>query len=233
METDWSVGQVLKAVEESGISGNTLVIFTADNGHSHYTGWEDLISAGHFPSGPYRGHKGDIWEGGHRVPLIVRWEGQIEAASSSDQLICLTDIYSTCQELVTGELPASDAGEDSFSFLDVLLNKDGATLRENIVNHSVNGEFAYRKDGWKIVFRLPEENLQASRGRAAEVELYNLNYDIAEANDSSQYYTDKVNSLTSELRSVVERGTSRKGEVQENDVAVCFDTIQKARWAAE
>jgi len=71
METDWSAGQVIQAVDEAGIADDTIVIFTADNGHSHYTGWEPLVEAGHMPSGPYRGHKGDIWEGGHLVPLVV------------------------------------------------------------------------------------------------------------------------------------------------------------------
>ena len=69
METDWSVGQVIKAVDDAGIAENTIVIFTADNGHSHYTGWETLVKIGHLPSGPYRGHKGDVWEGGHRCRL--------------------------------------------------------------------------------------------------------------------------------------------------------------------
>ncbi|MDP7304722.1 MAG: arylsulfatase, partial [Pirellulaceae bacterium] len=73
METDWSAGQVIKAIDDAGIADNTIVIFTADNGHSHYTGWKELVDAGHMPSGPYRGHKGDVWEGGHRVPLVIRW----------------------------------------------------------------------------------------------------------------------------------------------------------------
>jgi len=71
METDWSAGQVVQAVEDAGLSENTIIIFTADNGHSHYTGWDELIEAGHLPSGQYRGHKSHVWEGGHRVPFIV------------------------------------------------------------------------------------------------------------------------------------------------------------------
>ncbi|MDA0284046.1 MAG: sulfatase-like hydrolase/transferase, partial [Planctomycetota bacterium] len=63
METDWSAGQVIKAIDAAGIADNTIVIFTGDNGHSHYTGWEQLVEAGHMPSGPYSGHKGDVWEG--------------------------------------------------------------------------------------------------------------------------------------------------------------------------
>ena len=90
METDWSVGQVLQAIDEAGIGDETIVIFTADNGHSHYTGWDALVEAGHMPSGPYRGHKGDIWEGGHRVPLVVRWPGQ-DRAGVHEQPACQPD----------------------------------------------------------------------------------------------------------------------------------------------
>jgi arylsulfatase A-like enzyme len=233
METDWSVGEILQAVEDAGISENTLIIFTADNGHSHYTGWEELIAAGHKPSGPFRGHKGDIWEGGHRVPFIVRWDNEIEAGTSSDQLVCLSDIYATCHELVTGDEPPADQGEDSFSFLNVLQGKTAASARDNIVSHSVHGEFAYRKNGWKIIFRLPEANRNLSRGKAATVALYHLQADIAEENDSLELYPDLAHRLSGELRMLVERGTSKGGEKQANDVRVRFDTIQDARWAVE
>ena len=106
METDWSAGQVIEAIDDAGLTDDTLVVFTADNGHSHYTGWQQLVAAGHQPSGPYRGHKGDIWEGGHRVPLVVRWPGHVEAGTSSDQMVCLTDLFATCAEIVGAEPPA-------------------------------------------------------------------------------------------------------------------------------
>ena len=116
METDWSAGQIIKAIDDAGIADDTIVIFTADNGHSHYTGWGDLVSAGHMPSGPFRGHKGDVWEGGHRVPFIVRWPKKVAAASRSDHPVCLTDLFATCVEVVGAE-PPSNGAEDSFSFL--------------------------------------------------------------------------------------------------------------------
>jgi arylsulfatase A-like enzyme len=233
METDWSVGEILQAVEDAEISENTLIIFTADNGHSNYTGWEELVNAGHAPSGPFRGHKGDIWEGGHRVPFIASWKGKIANGTSSDQLICISDIYATCHDLISGTDPTANQGEDSFSFLDILLNKNGKSERENIVSHSVNGEFAYRKNGWKIVFKLPENNLEKSRGKAAKSALYHLEYDIAEKSDSAAFYPQKVEQLTRELRLIVERGTSREGAKAANDVKISFDTIQKVRWAVE
>jgi arylsulfatase A-like enzyme len=234
METDWSVGEILKALELAGVSENTLIIFTADNGHSHYTGWEELIAAGHLPSGPFRGHKGDIWEGGHRVPFVVKWKDKVKPASTSNQLLCLTDIYATFHELLQKELPPSNEGEDSFSFLPVILGQNAKSNRDNLVSHSVNGEFAYRNnDGWKIVYSLPERNLKLSRGKPANVALYNLIKDVNEAKNELDDYPDVAITLRNELANIVERGTSRKGERQANDVEVKFDVIQNARWADE
>ena len=176
METDWSAGQVIKAVDEAGLADNTVVIFTADNGHSHYTGWPDLIKAGHLPSGPYRGHKGDIWEGGHRVPLVIRWPKKISPDTSNNQLVSLTDVFATCAELVNGKLPKNGA-EDSISFLASALGKKQSQPRTSTVNHSNHGEFAYRNGDWKLVFRNADPNRNKSRGKARVVELYNLRND--------------------------------------------------------
>lgn len=233
METDWSVGQVLQAVKDAGIADNTLVIFTADNGHSHYTGWEKLVEAGHMPSGPYRGHKGDIWEGGHRVPFVISWNGNIEPGTQSDQLLCLTDVYATCYELLKDGLPPSDQAEDSFSFLDILLNKNSTSERTNVVSHSVHGEFAYRSDGWKIVHRMPEKNREQSRGKKVKTELYHLDKDIAEQQNVAGEYPEVIEKLNNELRTLIDRGTSREGDPQSNDVEVRFETIQNERWARE
>lgn len=231
METDWSAGQIIKALEDAGVSNNTIVIFTADNGHSHYTGWEKLINAGHFPSGPYRGHKGDIWEGGHRVPFIVKWPGKVAPGKSSNQLVCLTDIFATCTEIVSNGLPPENAAEDSFSFLKNILGNETTDFRTGIVSHSVFGEFAYRDGPWKIVYKLPYKKLDPSRGKPAIVELYNLDKDIAEEFNIAEEQQEEVMRLTNELKSVVQNGTSRKGAPQLNDVNVYFDTIQTKRWA--
>ena len=232
METDWSAGQIIKALDDAGISDNTIVIFTADNGHSHYTGWESLIDAGHLPSGPYRGHKGDIWEGGHRVPFVVRWPGKVASGKSSNQLVCLTDIFTTCAEIVSGGTPPNNVAEDSFSFLSTLFESDDLVVRTNLVSHSVNGEFAYRNGPWKIVFKLPGNKLATSRGKPAIVELYNLNEDIAEKHNLAEEHPEVVTQFTNELKSIVQRGTSRTGPRQLNDVNISFDTIQTKRWAS-
>ena len=230
MQTDWSVGQVVAAIDNAGLAEDTVIVFTADNGHSHYTGWEPLVAAGHRPSGPYRGHKGDIWEGGHRVPLVVRWPGQVEAGSASDQLVCLTDLFATCAEIVGAELPA-DGVEDSLSFLPPLLGKPHAVGPTTLVSHSNFGEFAYRDGPWKLVWRMIKPNLEQSRGKPTVPELYHLGSDVGEQTELSGKHPDLVKRLTNDLKTLIDRGTSRPGQQAANDTMVRFDTTQEKRWA--
>lgn len=229
METDWSAGQVIQAIDDAGIADNTIVIFTADNGHSHYTGWEKLVQAGHMASGPYRGHKGDVWEGGHRVPLVVRWPERIEAGTRADQIVSLTDVFATCAEIVGAELP-DDGAEDSVSFLPALLGKPAGDKRTTIVNHSNHGEFSYRDGPWKLVFKMSGRNLQQSRGKPTIAELYNLASDVGEQNDLSTKQPEIVQRMTTDLQALIERGTSRSGLNRSNDTVVTFGTSQMKRW---
>ncbi|NLF69673.1 MAG: arylsulfatase [Candidatus Anammoximicrobium sp.] len=229
MQTSWSVGQVVEAIDNAGLTDDTVVVFTADNGHSHYTGWEQLVAAGHRPSGPYRGHKGDIWEGGHRVPLVVRWPGHVAAGTSSDQLVCLTDLFATCAEIVGAELPA-DGVEDSLSFLPTLLGKPHAVGRTTLVSHSNFGEFAYRDGSWKLIWRMIKPNLEQSRGKPTVPELYHLGSDVGEQTELSEKHPDIVKRLTNDLKTLIDRGTSRPGQQAANDTLVRFDTTQEMRW---
>jgi arylsulfatase A len=234
METDWAVGEMLRAIDETGIAGETLVIFTADNGHSHYTGWQDLVAAGHHPSGPYRGHKGDIWEGGHRVPLVVRWPGRVTADSTSDHLVCLTDVFATCAEIVEAGLPP-DGAEDSLSFFAALTGQEqpAGSVRTSVIHHSNFGEFAYREGPWKLVLRMSGPTLERSRGKPTVAELYNLDSDIAEKNDLTDRHPEIVSRMMERLSELVERGASRTGTRGVNDGLVQFDRTQIERWAPE
>ena len=230
METDWSAGQVIQAIDDADIAEDTIVIFTADNGHSHYTGWHELVDAGHAPSGPYRGHKGDIWEGGHRVPLIVRWPTRVHAGQSTDQLVCLTDMFATCADLVEAELPQRGS-EDSISFLQAALGESNPAARTSLVIHSNHGEFAFRNGPWKLVFKMSGQNLEQSRGKPTVAELYHLVNDVAEQRDVSAERPEIVQQMTERLTALIEQGSSRPGLVRQNDTAVRFDTIQTRRWA--
>ena len=149
METDDAVGRVMTALQQHGLADDTLLVFTADNGHCGYTGIAPLQDVGHCVGGPYRGYKCDISEGGHRVPLVVRWPGTVSPGSQSDQLVCLTDWMATCADMLGVALPAS-AGEDSVSLLP-LLRGGNATVREDVVVHSYSADIlSIRKGPWKL-----------------------------------------------------------------------------------
>ncbi|VGO18683.1 sulfatase family protein [Pontiella sulfatireligans] len=147
---DDCIGQVMKAVEKAGIADNTIIIVTSDNGCSPEADFEELKMQGHNPSAIYRGHKADIFEGGHRVPFIVRWPAKVKAGTVCTDTTCLTDMLATCAEIVGAKLPA-DAGEDSVSMLPNLLGTATGSLREATVHHSVNGTFAIRQGKWKLI----------------------------------------------------------------------------------
>jgi arylsulfatase A-like enzyme len=177
METDATVGAVLDSLEEHGLAEDTLVIFTSDNGFARYVGADNLEAQGHFPSGGYRGYKGDAWDGGHRIPFVARWPGVIEPRTTSNELMCLSDLMATCAEFLGAELPP-DAGEDSVSLMPHFRAAGTATgaagdpgsyagphtklasgngepsaagWREFVVHHSIHGKFAIRDARWKLV----------------------------------------------------------------------------------
>jgi arylsulfatase A len=105
MQTDAEVGRVLKALEDAGRAANTLVIFTSDNGCSPEADYPQLATAGHNPSGLWRGHKADIFEGGHRVPFLARWPGRVAPGTTHDGHVCLTDLFATAAEITGAPFP--------------------------------------------------------------------------------------------------------------------------------
>lgn len=146
VEFDWAVGEVSRTLDELGLAGNTLVAVTSDNG-----GRPTSNMGGHRPNGTLRGIKRQIWEGGHRIPLIVRWPGEVEAGSTSDETVCLTDLMATLAAYFEYDLPHA-AAEDSVNILPVLRGEAySQPIREATVHHSVTGMFAIRQDDWKLV----------------------------------------------------------------------------------
>ena len=210
METDWSAGRILQALEDAGIADNTLVIFTTDNGHAAYTGSDILAAAGHHASGPYRGYKGEIYEGGHRVPLLVRWPGVVAPGTQSDQLVCLTDLMATCAEVVGEGLPP-DAAEDSFSLVPAFQGNASGPIREHLVNHDVRGNFALREGNWKLVL------LGATEDQPVQYELYDLDHDAAEASNLAAKHPERVQRMIATLEQIITNGRSTPGPRQPND----------------
>jgi arylsulfatase A-like enzyme len=207
IQTDAVVGHVVAALDQHKLADNTLLIFTADNGSSLYTGGNELRRMGHEPSGQFRGHKTSIYEGGHRVPFFARWPGKIAAGGRSGATICLTDLLATSAALVDAPLP-SNAGEDSYNILPLLLNPTHASPREATVHQSASGQIAIRRGPWKLI--LPATGKGASRaGEPDAAELYNLNDDIRESRNVHAQQADIVAELSGLLQRYRHTGRSR------------------------
>jgi len=167
-QTDRAVGEVLEALARAGVASNTLVIFTSDNG-PEVTGevnpgcYDRARQYGHYSMDGLRGAKRDIWEGGHRVPFLVRWPGRVPADAVSAETICHVDLLATCAALLGDTLPP-DAGEDSYNILPALLNpRLPRPIREATVFHSGSGKFAIRQGDW-VLIDAPTGNDNGRRG---------------------------------------------------------------------
>lgn len=148
---DAAVGKVLGSLDSLGLSENTIVVFASDNGPFWRPAFVERF--GHRAAGPFRGMKADIWEGGHRVPFIVRWPGVVEAGTVSAAPTTLANLMATCADLLGVSL-AQGAGEDSYSILPVLKQvADTVPGQEAIVHHSSMGFFAVRQGKWKLIER--------------------------------------------------------------------------------
>jgi arylsulfatase A len=146
VEFDWAVGEVLNALDRHRIADKTMVIVTSDNGARP----TDTLN-GHACNGSWRGTKRMIYEGGHRVPLIVRWPGRVAAGVTAEETVCLTDFFATFAGMLESDPPES-AGEDSFDLMPVLRGEDcDGPIRPLTIHHSVCGQFAIREGDWKLI----------------------------------------------------------------------------------
>ena len=226
METDWVVGEVLAELDKQKLTDNTIVIFTADNGCSPQAKIPDLIKKGHKPNADWRGHKADIYEGGHRTPFLVRWPSKVKTGSTSSQTICTSDLFATLADILgqVKTIPAS-AAEDSFSFLPVLLGKTvKKPLRPFTIHHSINGSFAIRRGPWKLALCPGSGGWSGPKPAAAFknktlplVQLYNLIDDPAEQNNLSDKKPVLVRELVSQLATAIRAGRTNPGPNQSNE----------------
>ena len=225
MQVDWTVGQVLNAIDANGIAENTLIIFTTDNGCSPAAKIPELEAAGHDQNYIYRGHKADIFEGGHRVPFVVRWPNKVKAGSRSDQLVGQIDLLATAADIVDATVD-QDGGEDSVSFLPVLLGEATEPIRTSIVSQSIGGQFAIRNGPWKLCLCPGSGGWSEPRpGRSdlsnmPPVQLFNLADDPGEINNLQAKYPDRVNQMKSSLKKIIDDGRSTPGPKLKNDVEI-------------
>jgi arylsulfatase A-like enzyme len=215
------VGRIMAAVERAGISDNTIIIFTADNGCSPMADLPGLAQLGHHPSYVFRGHKADIYDGGHRIPLLVHWPARIRPGSVCDDTVCLVDLLATMAE-ITGAPLSDNAGEDSVSNLPLWLERpDAAPVREATVHHSIDGSFSIRKGKWKLEMCPGSGGWSAPQpGKACEglppIQLYDLTADIGERRNLHAEHPEVVEELKVLLTRYIVDGRSTPGARQEN-----------------
>ncbi len=226
MQTDWSVGQVLQALERNGLAENTLLIVTSDNGCSPSANFKELTDKGHNPSYHFRGHKADIFEGGHRMPFLVRWPGKVKAGSTSDQLICLNDLLATCADVLGAKAARQRRGGQRQHFArtagqggQAAARGPGASLRQRLLRDPPGQMEAVplsrlrrlelsRRPGKDDVSKLPR------------VQLYDLSQDVGEKTNVEARHPEVVERLTKLLEKYVADGRSTPGKPQKNTTEV-------------
>ena len=230
IETDHRVGQIIDAVNRSGIADNTIIIFSADNGTSLNKVEKEAFAKGVSFNTNVRGGKADIWEGGHKVPYMVRWPGKVKAGSVNDTPVCLTDLMATVADVVNIQLPDNTA-EDSSSLLPALLGE--RFEREVIVNHSSQGKFAIRSGDWKLIFAPGSagwgspKDAEAREMNLPELQLYNLGDDPKETQNLVAEKPELVQSLTKHLHKMNSNGRSTPGATQSNVGETWLPEIQE------
>lgn len=218
-ETDFRVGQVLNALKENGLEDNTLVIFSSDNGaETNYKYQRDKFQ--HYSCMNFKGGKRDIYEGGHRVPFLMRWPNGIKPGSRVDVPVCQSDYLATIADIVGAHIPET-AAEDSYSLYPLISDKSTSAYEQGraVIHHSFTGHFAIRKGKWKLnMLRGSGGSLQPKliipEDGDALYELYNLDEDPGETNNLYFEHPKLVESMKEEISEIIKTGRSTNGSPQ-------------------
>lgn len=226
METDWAVGQVMKTLDSLGIAGNTIFVFASDNGFAPYVlSKYDVLKLGHNPSYIFRGYKSDIWDGGHRVPTIVRWPDHVKAGTVCSDLVSLTDFMATCADILDKKLPYN-AAEDSYSLLPALIGTVKGQTQPAVVYQSNDGNFSIQQGRWKLELCPGSGGWESPKNRSAYrdglplVQLYNMQTDPSEKINVEAQHPRIVEQLTNLLKQYVKDGRSTPGKPSQNAVEI-------------
>jgi arylsulfatase A len=213
MMLDAMIGRVLAALDERGMSRNTFLVLTSDNGPVWYEADRERFR--HDSAGGWRGMKGDAWEGGHRMPFIIRWPERVKAGTVTAQTICFTDLLATLADLLGVKLPSA-AAEDSFSLLPVLLSEqpEHQPIRGPVVIASANGFITIRSGPWKLIEGLGSGGFSApSRIQPGPDDppgqLYHLADDPQERTNLWRHHPEMVSQLREALAQIRDSGRSR------------------------
>lgn len=217
-QTDWVAGQLLNALKEKGLSENTIVIFTSDNGPERYA-FVRAERYGHFSMGDFRGLKRDVWEGGHHVPFIMKWPGKIRPGSISDEVISQVDIMATLAAAIDVDLPAK-AAPDSYNVLPAALDKEyKSPIREATVHNTYKNIWGLRKGDWLYVNHTTGEHskMPDSFKRLKKYEdfktqglLFNMSNDKEQRNNLYDKHPEKIEEMSLILKKYREEGHSVK-----------------------
>lgn len=218
-QSDWIAGQVLDALKKKGLDENTMVIFSADNGPEKYA-FERVRKYDHKSMGELRGLKRDTWEGGHRVPFIVKWPGKIKAGSVLKEVINQVDIMATLASVVDYKLP-NESAVDSYNLLPVLKGEDyKKPLREATIQNTKTEQYVVRQGDWVLINSFSGEHSGApawfyektdykkySKKTTAGL-LFNLKDDLAQRNDLYEKFPEKVKAMKALLKTYRSSGRS-------------------------
>ncbi len=221
-QLDWIVGELMTTLEKLGVADNTLVIFTSDNGPETTSVIHMRADHAHDPARPWRGMKRDNWEGGHRVPFLVRWPGKVKPGTTSMQLISLTDVMATIAAISGAKLP-DNAAEDSFNLLPALLGESTAPIRPYLLTQAFRGAqtLSIRRGPWKYLDHPGSggNRYESSPGLKplhipdpAPAALYNLDTDPGETKNLSSGRPEIVKELKALLEQSKASGRSRPVE---------------------
>jgi len=217
-QTDWVVGQVLNELKKRGLEKNTIVIFSADNGPEHYA-FQRALKYGHFSMGDFRGLKRDVWEGGHHIPFIVKWPGQIRAGAVSNEVVSQVDLMATIARMTNTKLP-QNAAPDSYDFLPVLKEEPyRSPLREATVQNTFQNVYGLRQGDWFYInnktgqhTKMDEAFMKQKGYKVFETEtlLFNLKDDPEQRINLSEKYPEKIKEMNALLEVYRSKGSSKK-----------------------
>nr|WP_299383401.1 arylsulfatase [Allomuricauda sp.] len=226
LEVDWSVGELIKKLKAKGMYENTIIVFASDNGSSKRSAnYPVLLSHGHNSSGGFRGTKGDIFEGGHRVPLIVSYPNQLKTKRIYNAPVSLADFMATMAEITAFELTDSMA-EDSYSFYPLLQGSTDLSDRP-VISASASGDLSLRKEGWKMEmcpgsggWLSHPTNEEAVTEGLPKYQLYNIAADPGENYNLLEVNNLKASEMTDDLKKYVIDGRTTPGAPQKNNTNV-------------
>ncbi len=225
------VGQVRNKLIEKGLYENTIVVLTADNGCSPMANFEELRACGHNPSYIFRGHKADIYEGGHRIPYLISWPDTIPAGTTCDRLVSLSDLYATLADCL-GVTLAEDCAEDSVSNLPLWRNPSADAVREDAVQQSIDGSLTIRSGKWKLAmcpgsggWSYPKPGVDDTSLLPA-FQLFDMENDVRETHNVIEEYPNVARELRARLTKYVLDGRSTPGTPQANTGAPVWKTVK-------